>query len=258
MNKYQSNIRTYMARNLIWNSGTGPITLYPMNAPNSLVTVAGDMVFQFYRSYGTSGVDWSIYNNVNIKRFGLYSNFADGLVMANRDSRFLLSLRTADFYISQVTGTAVFTKGSQFITGTNLHVAYAAGAGFKGFIADGDTIFGANYYAVYDVAANGLSARISDFAYANATPTKIDKLLYTNLKIYETARIPVLNTMFDTEVFFANSVSRSATTICPLILAIINIADGANLTLYTKTVDTNFNTFPVSFDGMLEAEITPA
>jgi hypothetical protein len=249
-----------MARNLIWDKASSPVDLIALDAPNNIqvasITNPSSMVFQFYRSYGGSGVDWNISSNVSIKRFGLFSNLADGLVMENYKSRLLLSLRTAKFSYAPVTGTAVFTQGSNYITGTNLDVAFAPGGGFRGFIGDGD-LYGANYYAVYDVAANGLSARISDFAYATANTAAINVMVYSNLKTYETCRIPVLNTMFDTEVFFNNSIAVSDLTHVPLMLATLEVVDGASLDFYTVTVDTGLNEKPVSFDAILELEATP-
>jgi hypothetical protein len=257
-NKYQSNVRTYMARNLLWNSQGSPVDLHVLDAPNNISLNDDDGVLQFYRSYGSAGVDWNISGNVLVKRFGLFCNFADGLVMSNISTRLVLSLRTAIFYITPVVGSTVFTRGSNIITGTNLDDAFGTGAGYKGFITDDTTVFGGNYYSVLDVAANGLSARISDYAYRDSTLATISKLAYSNLKVYETVRVPVMNVMFDTEVFFNNSIAITDTTHCPLLLAIVNIRDGTVYDFYTKTVDTSYNTLPVSFDGMIEAEITPA
>ena len=252
-NKYQSNVRTYMARNVLWNSGHNPVIQYALNAPTAIQLTTNDKVLQFFKANWGSQAAWETKANFNIRRAGLFSNFADGLVMENDASRLSIELISVPFTIVEVTGTAVFTAGSNLITGTGLN-ALTSGASF---IADDNTsIYLANVYTVYDVTPT--SARLSDYAYINAATPKIYKLTFdiTKTNTYPSMPITVLNTMYETEIFFDNSVSDNVTV--PLLLGRVNIqGSSTNMCLYTKSIDVAFNTFPVSFDIMLEAEITP-
>jgi hypothetical protein len=262
-NNYESKVRTYLARNLIWNASASSPDLYTLSPPNDLDIASSDTVIQMFRLNWPIGKEYRIQGNANIKRIGVFSNFADGLVMNNIKDRLYLWITGAQMSISKQPGTVDFTEGSNIITGTNLNAAYP-GAGFQGFIMDDSFIQGslANHsypYAIYDVALAGTSARISDYAYRTISNTSIHQLVYSNVQTYTPIQIPALNTMFDAEAFIQSFIAAGPVAENMMFYATLGFnspESGSDFTFYTKSIDTSFDTIPVSFDAVAEIEIT--
>lgn len=273
-NKYQSNIQTYTARNIIWNSLAAVVDQFPMDAPNPVtlnggtpLLLPGDFVFQFFRVNwpaltGWPGVvSWNHASNMNVRRVGLYSNFSDGLVMSNIDSRLAIGVCSSVFIITEFDGTIEFTKGSNYVTGTGLDEAFIPGPGFGGFVADDKTAF--YPYALYDVNETGTAARLSDFAYRDKSCAKLYRMYYSKL-YHEQFIIAALNNMYDAELFFNTSITDVTAAQYPLLFTTAGIIPSSDtFDLRTVTIDTNYNSTPacrsvVSFDAQIEVEITPA
>lgn len=255
MNKYGSSIRTYVATTLLWDTSVdtvgSPAGLQTLNAPFplSLFHTSKDLISsQPFNTNFPFGTKWKKSNNLNIKRIGLFSNFADGLVMSNTDARLVITLKS--FILTHVTveGNFQFTEGSNVVTGDFSNVPSDCN-----FLMD-------NTGNIYHIENKYSSAayRISNFAFTTASSnTSVFTLALKGSFIYSSFPIVSLNTMFDTEVFFDNSVEIGISDI-PVLIADLNIFGGTTFNFYTKTISTDFNTLPVNFDCVLEAEITPS
>jgi hypothetical protein len=191
----------------------------------------------------------------------LFSNFADGMLMSNNKERLVLNIWAATFQIVEYDGTFVMTKGSNFITGTGLDLAFTnAGGNWYGFIADapaagfGNSIFTSYKYALYDVTPT--TARLSDYAYRNASATTLYKLVYTGLQSYSAIVLTTLNTMHDAEVVFNSNILSGETDKCLLLFAGVGVMPSGTFGMLTRTIDTAFNETPVSFDSLIEVELT--
>jgi hypothetical protein len=251
-NKYSSNVRTYLARNLVWNSGScAAYTPYTLSAPNDLTFGGNDFVTQVLRGGLANGApDWNTAGNIIIRKMGVFCQFADGLVPTNTINRLQLNLYAQVFQSSSITGTAQFTKNSNIVSGTSL-----TSLGSADLILDSASILSANAYKF--VVKSASSVQLSDYALRNATNSNIYAATQTADPFwFYSVRIPVLNTMFDTEIIFQNSIAAGATTKAPLILATLATEPDGNFTFYTKNLDTDFNGLPVTFDAVVELEVT--
>lgn len=203
-NKYESHLRTFTARNLVWNSAASVPGLFTLGPPNVLTLADADFVTQFYRA-NQPVHEWRAGCNMNVKRAGVFSNFADGLVLSNTKQRLALLIRSALWYRMPCGGTVDFTVGSRDITGTNLNSIFPTGSGF---IADNDNILTANFYSVSNVTAT--TGLLSDYALRTAgiaTNTYVNRVDYlipglSTVTGYQALLLPVLNSMVEFEGFY--------------------------------------------------------
>lgn len=276
-NKYQSNVRTFTARNLVWNTALAPelpVVLHTMNAPVNLIITTNDIVSQFYRcNWGMTlpvgppsfppKRDWNLSSSINIKKVGMFSNFADGLVFQNSDTRMILRTSIYLTHVSTIkTAAAVFTKGSNYITGTDLDVAFPGpypSNGLAGYISDSSNVGEGYMYAVYDVAVDGSFARISDFAYRSVGLANVNLLVLSASQTSRDTIIPTFNALYESEIFFNTTLLASEVAVRNVFLAAEFVMDppGNYMYYYTKTVDESFNALPVTVDSMIEVEVTP-
>lgn len=262
--KYQSNVKTYIARNFIWDTSASLVVPHALAAPADLVIseVAPriDFMKQPFRmnwGYTGNGLRFNKQGGLFIRRMGVFSNFADGLVLQNTASRLDLAIAISKISIASQTGAVTFTAGSNQITSTvDLNTFYTAG---DGFICDG-AAFDGNIYYVYNIAVDGLSAFIGDYAYRTAVSASV----FTVPEVFgasygiEIGEIPVFNELFDVEIYFNSGAFAPSASQEILVYTQPPLVQGDDsLTMYTKSIDTAFNGSPVTFDCVMEAEITP-
>ena len=273
-NKYGSNVRTYVARNLIWNGlhqfevvPTTP-SLYTLAPPATLPVnndtghTAGKQDDMFFRNQirnrlTPTGQSWNHKSNLNVKRMGVFSNFADGLVLSNTDTRLSLILTTYTATITQYTGSVPFVTGHNYITGATGLSSLPIIAGDGSCISDNALIENASIYTCY--VTSDTAAQLSDFAFSSVTNTKVYGVNLANPQTYYLNSIPALNTLYDTEIFLRSGIDAAAYTAGARTIIMAQLAlEGATVyNFYTKTIDTTL-TYNVSFDAVLEIELTPA
>lgn len=252
-NKYGSNIRTYTARNLVWDvSGTQPVPL-TMNAPNAFTVQASGMVPVFYKAQFPHEDDWNSNSKVSVKRAGIFCNFADGLVQKMDTSRVTMtitvSLCTPNIIDDE--DTAVFTAGSNVVTGVGSDLTPF----LPGMIIY-DNFFNYPYYVQKRAAGAGLPCYITDYARATSSITGLVSYDRTFTKDFTIYNLATLNTMYEAEIFFPYCpVTQDQRMFISCQLGIDGV--DTSLDFYTKSIDPLFNGSPVSFDSVIELEITP-
>ena len=269
MNKYGSVVRTFIARNMVWNhaltQGAVPNGLFKLAPPAALViddSASGstppnpDLVMQFFDSTKLQQPEegWLPLGNVFLKRMGLFSNFADGLVLENLEGRLSLNVVISTFSAVKMTGTIAFTKGSNLVTGTNFNADIIGTA--RNFVIAADTIFDLdlrNAFAIYKV--DNTNARISNYAY-NSYAGDTYFLTESVVRYITTLNaIDCLNNMVDVEMFFPAAVSVTGTN--PYAYAYLSVdTTDSKFSLLTNTISDSFATTPASFDAAIELECT--
>lgn len=253
-NKYGSNIRTYTARNLVWDvQPSTPPTPYNINAPVDLGVAATGMLPVFYKAQFPYGYDWNRNSRIAIKRAGIFCNFADGLVQKMNTNR--LSLYVVVGTYRQVTigpSTVSFTRGSNIIGGL-----------FTTDIQDRTILFDSINKIPYFVTRlpGNLQNEVylTDYAIADYGDEPLQKLDPGYEQTFIISNIATLNTMYEAEISFPLTPSASD-PLQHLFVSCQLVIDGvyeSPYAFYTKSINPSFNGSPVSFDSVIELEVTP-
>jgi len=269
MNKYNSYIRTYTARNLLWDGsalqGAAPRGLHALNPPNDVIIDQSsvnlyelDLVTGIFDTTDSGHEGWKPQSNLSIRRVGLYSNFADGLVFENIEGRMGLTINANLFKITAKTGSIVFTKGSNLVTGTGLIAAFPLGFGYvvNGLSISVPPLFYArNVHMLYVI--DDTNARISDYAFTTRNMALINTLDVVGSNIFFTlTSVPSLNCMYETDIFFPVSNTVSGYNVFLSATPYIDSID-STFNLKTISIDTGYVDVNISLDAIVEAEITP-
>lgn len=255
-NKYGSNIRTYTARNLVWNCAAAQPVPFAMAAPANLTLDASggatDSFLQGFYKAQIGATDWNNESRISIKRAGLFCNFADGLVQQMDASRISMTI-SAVLYSATTLGVGHTMKiwvGSNQITGPHLDVDVAAGDVVY------DIVNGVPHFIQSAAAIAGGPAYITDYSLYPTTPDiGIIILSPVNIIDFTISNVATLNTMYETEIFMPYTKGANQQMLLSCQLA---IQGGASYSFYTKSIDPLFNGSPVSFDSVIEVEVTPA
>jgi hypothetical protein len=272
-NKYQSKIVTVYARNLVWKDtfaypaaavgGVAPNGLYTMQAPANFNILKADCVEQVFDFNGGNPLNrtpysW-LYSSFAIKSVGLFSNFADGLVYSDITNRLTLEIniyKTDQNVANPQATSVVMTKDSNLVTGTNLN-NLDPGSGKPIFLCNSVTNLGMFYTLSHLTGVGGTSARLSGYALdtINANQNLISVLETTKVpKVYT----PTLNTLFQMEQFVPSTINQTdSVNIKTMVTAKLVIDKSDSFDFYTPVIDTGFNDLPVTFDAVMELEITP-
>ncbi len=255
-NKYGSNIRTYTARNLVWNCTPVQPVPFAMASPANLVldssgSANDSFVKSFYRAQVAGITDWNPHSRLSIKRVGLFCNFADGLVQQMDKSRIKMTITAALYSLSTqpVANTIRFYNGSNEVTGPTLDVDVSAGDIVY------DTTNDEPYFIQSAAVSAGDPAYLTDYHVSpNTADLSIANLTSVNSKDFAITNIATLNTMYEAEIFFpyTKGVGEYVFLSCEL-----SLLGGTQFNFYTKSIDPLFNTLPVSFDSVIEVEVTP-
>jgi hypothetical protein len=282
-NKYNSNIRTLVAKNIVWDSEfayathIAPEGLKTLAAPAALTLLNADMVEQPFQANWGSGSNinartaWLPESNITLKSVGIFANFADGLVLSNISRRLVIEINSyivslGEFIPANIATMVDFTYDSNEVTGTDLD-KLEADPGQPSFIYDGTSPApeNSNIYTMYDVAVDGSSARLSDFAYRGVGSIPyVQKLAILSTTALPGIRVPALNNLYAQEKFLLSSTPRGLSASASqfnILTAKISILpyeqDEDGFDFYTDVIDTGFNTKPVTFDAVMEVEVTP-
>lgn len=259
-NQYSSNIRTYTARNLIWNClAPQPVALV-LNPPNSLllqtpnIGATSSMLPGFFHAqFDSQGAsrDWNNNSFINIKRTGLFCNFADGLVQGLDTCRLTMEITASIYTIASAAGTISYMRG-------NNQVLF--GAGFLGLTA-GKAIFdSANnfpYFLQATIAGPG-AGYLTNTSYITAAAQPLFTLTPdpSRTKVFTINNIATLNTLYEAEMFMPFAPTSALEKL--LISCQISVDSGDTVySFLTKSIEQSFIDDRVWFDGVMEVEVTP-
>lgn len=244
MNKYSAELRTFVARNL--HEAT-------LNPPNDLTIASNAWVKQIAIYSTTTERTLNKNTNINVRRAGVFCNFADGLVFKDPSQR--IDLRLAVFAIYQgakISSAAGVTAGSKNLIGSGSD-------SFTTDLSAGDIVFlnpgGPYRFHIIDSVTNDNLAVMNDYAPENGA---LDLYKTTALPGDETFHIgiPVLNYMFEVGEYMAPTIFNTATNLLDVIIR-CEINCPQTLTFLTKSINTDFADDTAFFDVILDVEYTP-
>lgn len=237
MNKYSSIERRHWARNIYE-------TTIPA-ASADIVLANGNFVNQIVRD----SFIIEPHTNLLMRRLGVYSNFADGLVWKNPSEFLFLTIEVHSVYQdSAPTGTQNVTLGSKTLTGTLLTTDFGAG----NFVWDTTA---ASFYRINSLAdaANGT---LDNYASRTSADSFI-RLLPISDALSVVAEVRTLNEMYEVEEFFNPLVFGAGANTPEFIVIDVRLASYGDVTFLTKSINTDFEGDPVYFDVALDLEYTP-
>lgn len=198
-NRYGSANRILRARNVAEKAMPAP-------GATDLTVATADFVRQIFNLKDSI---FDLNTNFRLRRIGVFSNFADGLVFANPDERLdvIVQAVAARSRIA-LSGTSVQTTfGSKNVVGV--------GTSFNTELIEGDTLritdVSGNYPRYYELSATpagALAATLTDYSKTTQTVNigsgRVTKLALDNAgaKIYTIEDISELNFLYDIEHFF--------------------------------------------------------
>jgi hypothetical protein len=238
MNQYGSVSRSIYARNIL----TGAID------PPNLVQVIVPPHLQFLQAFQNvpyNFCDINLESNFNIRKFGLFANFAGGLVYRNPDPRMTLKI-----IASSISGpnalTGTITQSGDMITGI--------GTLFNTELFGNDLIRLNNRWLFVREIYSDVSAQVSDYqTVAIAEP--LANYGYTGGATIELVakEIGLLNYMYENERFAP--IALLPHTSQPYIVY-AQIEPEAPIDFLTTTISPDFSGEMVLFDAMAEFDIT--
>jgi hypothetical protein len=257
-NRYGSYSRTIVARNVVWDGSVAPFAGKVLASPSPLViNNPGDTQGQFFQfnNGSLSGDEWNTDGNAFIKRIGVFSNYADGLIFATPSSRLSVQVRTAVVEIipQQQAGLMNFTAGSNVVTGTGFNQLSSSPC----FIADTANVYDAHYYTFY--RQNNVLGYISDYAFVDKVAAPVSEVALQNTLSSVTLRsIGQLNQFYDAEFFLPAHITKLTAAQTVLFYGVLNLDSGLSMNFATNIIDVTLNNNIVTFDIMAEVEVTPA
>jgi hypothetical protein len=238
--------------------GIAPAGLHLLDIPDNLqiddsVAINRDLVEQvFDTAQGTEG--WNPASNIAVKRCGVFSNFADGLIFSSIAGRIGLKLNAAIYEVEALTGTMNLTINSNLVNGTGL---------LQGGLPAGTMITTAGnittpfytrdiltYYPI-----NATNGRLSGYARQTTSTSEIYKLTRTSLKSFTIPLIPALNVLYETEIFFELSNALTGRNVFLSAQLVCDSSD-SKFDFYTHTINTALDGLPVTMDAVVEVELT--
>lgn len=189
--------------------------------------------------------------NVILTEVGLFSNFADGLVLGQACQRLLLGFTARAFRddptVGDLQGAVTINTCSKAVTG--------AGAAFDTELADGD------YFAVgswvYKVDGNPAGANLMNIAYwppQNHSGSTGTKLQQVGTQTFRRVEITDLNMMVPVNEFLTPALF-SSTAVTKMAIE-VSFLQGVDLIFLTKSIDTSYADDPCFFDVRLGIEYT--
>jgi hypothetical protein len=238
-----------------------PVAL-TVQTPN--VGAKNSMLPVFFRAQWPLQTDWERESTVSIKRAGIFCNFADGLVQKMDASRVVMTI-TAAIYAPDTVLPApelvAFTVDDNEATITDMAAPGPYGAGRVIVdLADGQLI----PYFIQSVGAPAVDSPLylTDYAFKGSAKQPVYFYNVVTLDTYVQQRtftinnIATLNTMYEAEIYFPFA-PRAANQRLFLSCQLGVDGEADSLDFFTNIVDPSFNGSAISFDSVIEVEITP-
>jgi hypothetical protein len=244
VNRYDSTERRIVARNVYEG------TIAP---PADLSIAAGSWVQQpFHVGYNyLGGAIYSSEGNLFLKRVGLFSNFADGLVPKTPARSLIVRIEPGRYFVNPTpAGSVTFTAGSKTVTGI--------GTTFTADLPAGSIVQSQSNY-IYRVASlDGVNpdtvAYLSDYALYTEPGVIYNCLTSAVSAIYALSfGFRTLNEMVPVEKYMpVSSIGAVGTKI--ILQAAVSSSDGGNMDFLTKSIDSLFAGDTAFFDVQAEIE----
>jgi hypothetical protein len=245
MNAYNSSLRTFVAREVISKIMTFPaLTVAPADT--------------FVKPVGTQAAGVSIIalnQNMNLRRVGLFCNFADGLVFAGYNYPSIVLKWYGIGSGPAVAGTVSMAANSNVITGI--------GTSFNTDFVAGDLVRvgpGGPFFIVTTTPVNPLSMVINGVnSGLTIVNTSYQKVLRTAAPIGPTLQtivpqINILNFMIEQDKFIPVATVTGALYSAYMITAEVDLPD-PGMIWDTSTIDTAYGRQLVQFDVNIDIEI---
>lgn len=242
-NKYAGPNRLFFARNMVEND----IAL----SAGTDITIANTQWISNQPFRILSGVV-NKNSNMMVRRLGLFSNFADGLVFTSQPYRVDFTIVVAAISVgAAITGGITFTLGSRTVTSPSGIFGGGGEIDTNGFFKVGN-----EYYKIQDVA-DANNATLSDNAYVNGNQAcNIISTLDSDGFIYQ--HLPVLNCMADVDEFIVPSARLSGISGLDDLIFLANVNPLHSITFATDGINSAYDTTIVTFDVGMELEYTSA
>lgn len=243
-NKYASIVRTYRIRNLYED------TLTP--GTDVIIPASGLATNNDFRTFQNFSFDSNTQTNFTIKRLGLFSNFADGLVWKNAADRISVLFSFSAYRFAQ-SYSIDLTYGAKGVTT----------AGTTGWVA-GDrraiAVFDGPRYVLYVDPTGANAGNLEDYWSVTTGTVDASTLALVGRDIsYVYRDISTLNCMHEVNQFAEpfNFGSGNDFDIVAVHIA-INATEPADTPFLTNIIDASFTDETVYFDVVADIEFTGA
>jgi hypothetical protein len=242
-NKYGSILRTYVARNLEEAALTSGVDIVVPPAP-LLHTVP-----QFT-------LDMNKETNFNIDKAGMFSNFADGLVLKDPQYRFDLTLSATPFTLANNPYTLTLTYGSKVVTTFAGSPGWTPGLDYP--VAIQESVSG-EYTVMYINATGAGTGNLYDYWAYTSGNLLSEALTAFGSRAYVVKNISVLNCMYNVTEFFQPLIFTGGVEYAYVALRVaLNLTTSHNTTFMTHTINSAFDGSTVHFDAVIDVEFTGA
>jgi len=254
MNKYQSKLHVFRARNIVVGAVAPPADFLITSAlsKRQLLQPHGPIAGFYTNSCNING-------NFCIRQAGVFSNFADGLVF--KDSRYRLDIifqaQACTIAAGSLTGLMSFDPTSKNVVGV--------GTAFVAELIPGDFITwnttGQQEYGIVDSITNPLLLTLRDYPHLVLAGWSAWKLSPSMGATYQQAvmyDVSELNFFHDCDIFF-NPAAYSVGASTDLILTATFLQVGSparDIPFLTKSIDAAFAASPIFFDICANIEYT--
>lgn len=245
-NKYSSILRTVRARN-VYEGVIAP--------PADLTIVSGDWVQQVLQDRANIQ---SVQSNFILRRLGIFSNFADGLVFKNANERINVRIFAQAYTRTLLTGTLQTTVGSKAVTGVGTSFTTEVFTqDILAIPASGDQY---SYHIVDGDPADDFNLNLTDYAEYNAITPAYKLISQPSFVQFNYRHISELNYMYEIDEFFSPLQFATPALTDIVILAAINQSSlnfsASDIDFLTKSISTDFVDDVVHFDVVAELEFT--
>lgn len=199
--------------------------------------------------------------NIFVRRMGIFSNFADGLVFGKNASRIGARLLATTFQKDEtVSGTITFTRDSKAITSGDIDLTTIE------YMREINASNPSQWFYIDAATAAAGAANLFNYSRldgAKAVPGAVEVLSgsFSNGVAISVYDIPALNTMVDVNYLLTPSEVSTAAGMSSWdyigLFGSIDL-DGTDMSFLTKSISTAFASDDITFDLVAEIEYTPA
>lgn len=248
-NKYGSILRTFLSRTIYETTLT----------PGTDVVIPGTAFLINGRTFPELTRDIHHETNYIVRRLGLFSNFADGLVWKNPADRADVTLNFVAYNFSTEYELSM-TYGAKGVTASSGNPGWTPGTRVP--IAIFSTTFGPGNYVIMYVDPTGAGAGDLEDYWQGATAASVQAFNLTQVgsdTLHTFKNISLLNCMYEvneiaepTKIGGANEYALQAFHVA------LNFDPEHTTTFLTKSIDASYADDTVYFDIVAEVELTGA
>lgn len=243
--RYGSILRSYVVRNLeeaALTSGT-----------DIVVPATGG----FIRTAPMLTEDIHNETNFIVEKVGIFSNFADGLVLKDPQNRFHLAMSATAYQRASDPYTLSFTYGSKNVTTAVGNPGWTPAVNYPVAIQNPVT---SGWIVMYITATAATTGTLEDYwLFPTSTPASETVTEIVSSTDYDFKSISVLNCMYNVNQFFQPLLFSGGSSYDYIgIRVALNQYTSHNTTFMTHSINSAFDTSTVHFDAILDVEFTGA